>query len=347
MSTAPRPASGPVAISAAEEYALRQLKLHTGDEADYFYCTECNWVRTLSGVPREDASRETFRRETAVPAFEGHVCSEYPRSIQAASARISPPVSVAEEFREHLRQLSRPSAWAIGLGIAAGASLLAMVATAMLGARQFRVDVSGPAPLFFGALALLLLMAWLVQDRTRTSYVNFFRMMGEMLHRSQTQEELRRDTLTGTYNRAALHEFAEIYLSHANRSRQPLTLVVADLDHFGELNNRFGHMAGDSALADFAQLLMRATRGSDIVARYGGDEFVLLLTETPREGSDTVVDRVKREVAKRNEALTKGQVPVSFTAGSALLERGMAFPELFAKADVDLLRRKSQRAPAN
>ena len=86
--------------------------------------------------------------------------------------------------------------------------------------------------------------------------------------------------LTGVYNRAALLESASYYINRAARTGEPLALIVMDLDRFHELNNKFGHTAGDLALASFAHVLQGSTRGSDVAARYGGDEFVLLLADT-------------------------------------------------------------------
>lgn len=95
-----------------------------------------------------------------------------------------------------------------------------------------------------------------------------------------------RDPLTGLFNRRAFEAFLENEESGARRYGRTLTLLLLDLDHFKDINDRFGHLAGDRALQGLATLLSNTVRRSDFVARVGGDEFAILLPDTaPEDGS--------------------------------------------------------------
>ena len=131
-------------------------------------------------------------------------------------------------------------------------------------------------------------------------------------------------------------------MNRAERTGEPLALIIMDLDRFHELNNKFGHIAGDLALATFANVLQRCTRGSDVAARYGGDEFVLLLAETTPEGAEVVIRRVREELRAHNAPAAERHIPLSFSAGTAIFQKGMNFEALFREADLDLLRRKAE-----
>lgn len=260
------------------------------------------------------------------------------------TAELQPnPPELPEEIRRELQRMQSRSPWEIGLAAALGAALLGMLVSAVFGRGEFQIQFSAPGTVFFAALALLLLVAWLVQERAKRAHVYQYQTVAEVLHRHLRSEKAMRDPLTSAYNRAALQEFAGRYLRRAERGSEPLALALFDLDNFHDLNNKFGHIAGDLALAEFVHTLQASTRGSDVVARYGGDEFVIMLAETPRSGADIVVHRVEERLRKRNTQLTEGQVPLSASAGTAAYEKGMDFEKLFRVADLDLLRRKADR----
>ncbi|HUK12139.1 MAG TPA: GGDEF domain-containing protein [Thermoanaerobaculaceae bacterium] len=143
--------------------------------------------------------------------------------------------------------------------------------------------------------------------------------------------EARTDALTGVYNRRFLEEFLGRELSRARRSAQPLSILLLDLDGFKAFNDEQGHLAGDRALAAAAACLRDAVRATDVVARYGGDEFVVVLPNTTGEAAR----RVARELTKAVPA------PLRFSVGIGCLGEGVHAPaQLFAVADAALLRAK-------
>jgi len=239
--------------------------------------------------------------------------------------------------------MQRRSPWETGLAMALGAALVGLVASAVAGRGQFRVHFDVAGPVFFAAFAVLLLVAWLAQERSKRTHIYQYQTVAEVLHRNLRSEQAMRDPLTSAYNRAALQEFSARYFRRAERSGEPLALALFDLDNFHDLNNKYGHIAGDLALAEFVHVLQRCTRGSDVVARYGGDEFVVLLAETPRVGADIVARRVEEQLSSRNKQIAEGRIPFTTSSGTGSFEKGMDFEKLFQAADLDLLRRKAAR----
>lgn len=245
------------------------------------------------------------------------------------------------ELQHRVGLLSRRSAWEKSLPVALGIALVAMGLSLLLRSGILRFDVH--AALFFGGLACVFLLAWFAAERARSATAQQFETVAESVKRHLSTEQALRDPLTGAYNRAALQELSRTILRRAERFGEPVTVAVLDLDHFHELNSIHGHIAGDLALVEFARILHSSTRGSDVVARYGGDEFVLMLSETPLAGAQVVINRLFDRVDKRNKQLSDGQIPLAFTAGAAQVEKGMDFSDLFREADFDLLRRKAAR----
>ena len=107
-----------------------------------------------------------------------------------------------------------------------------------------------------------------------------------------------KDEVTGLYNRRFFSLRLEEELSRYRRFNHPVSVVVLDLDGFKAVNDEFGHMVGDETLRDIAQILMKHSRGINVVSRYGGDEFAVLLVETSKAGARLYADRIREVVAK-------------------------------------------------
>jgi diguanylate cyclase (GGDEF)-like protein len=126
-------------------------------------------------------------------------------------------------------------------------------------------------------------------------------LLGIALRNAQLFQELReyslRDGLTGCFNRTHALEVLDIELRRARRSKMPLSVIMFDLDHFKEVNDQFGHLCGDAVLAAVGIRMRDVLRGSDLKCRYGGEEFLVLLPETPLEGAKRVADTLRRDLA--------------------------------------------------
>ena len=122
-----------------------------------------------------------------------------------------------------------------------------------------------------------------------------------LLVASDLAERLRRlaafDPLTGVHNRRGFEEAALRAVAGARRNGRPLTVAIADIDHFKTVNDRFGHRAGDETLRHVAQCLSGGVRAGDLVGRVGGDEFALLLLDADAESGVEVLDRLRTEIA--------------------------------------------------
>ena len=153
------------------------------------------------------------------------------------------------------------------------------------------------------------------------------------------QEKLRnqsiRDPLTGMFNRRYLEEWLELECSRAERSEQPISVLMLDVDHFKRFNDTFGHDAGDVVLKNVGDLLKRSVRQGDVACRYGGEEFLLVLPGTAVSEAVDVAERArtniqKLEIVYRNQSL--GRVTASL--GVALYPTAGRTPaELIAAAD--------------
>jgi diguanylate cyclase (GGDEF)-like protein len=129
-------------------------------------------------------------------------------------------------------------------------------------------------------------------------------------------------------------------VAHAGRSLSPLGVVLLDLDRFRVLNDLHGHSHGDKALAAVGRLLSATIRASDFAARFGGEEFLLLLPETDRQGSIELAEKLRRQI-ERTELVHTGPITASF--GVAGLPEDAVDPnELVRKADRALYMAKAQ-----
>jgi diguanylate cyclase (GGDEF)-like protein len=126
------------------------------------------------------------------------------------------------------------------------------------------------------------------------------------------------DSLTGLLRREAILEFLARELDRAERYDRPLTVGMADLDHFKEINDRYGHLAGDTLLKQVAQELAGGLRSTDAVGRYGGEEFLIVLPETDLAGARVVADKLRRLVEAVAAPMADGEeVSVTISIGLA------------------------------
>ncbi|MCX7196662.1 MAG: diguanylate cyclase [Proteobacteria bacterium] len=151
---------------------------------------------------------------------------------------------------------------------------------------------------------------------------------------------LREDALTGALNRRGLDEAVEREASRAHRYGSQLCFAMIDLDNFKKLNDRLGHQAGDEALRYLVSMVRGMLRPSDTVGRYGGEEFVLLLPETPLEDAKAVVERLQRELTRQFFLHDNKKVLITFSAGVSRMQPGEPGAEALLRADQAMYRAK-------
>jgi diguanylate cyclase (GGDEF)-like protein len=180
--------------------------------------------------------------------------------------------------------------------------------------------------------------AWLVMTTTiACCCVAASAVAGWLLGREQASgrdalvslaEELREasthDDLTKLHNRRYVLERLEEELAFARRHAEPLSVLTLDVDHFKSINDRHGHAAGDAVLIELAQRLARATRREDVIARMGGEEFLIVLRKTDRRGATATAERVREEIAGREFPWKEGSLAVTVSIGCASLGEGAA-----------------------
>ena len=145
--------------------------------------------------------------------------------------------------------------------------------------------------------------------------------------------KIKEDQLTGAYNRRGLEEHFEREISRAERSGQPLSIALIDVDNFKQLNDRYGHLTGDEVLKYLVELMHRAMRASDIVGRFGGEEFVILMPETAAHQAIELVQRLQRELTKNFYLANQDKLVVTFSAGVAQWHLGEQDTDVIERAD--------------
>lgn len=151
------------------------------------------------------------------------------------------------------------------------------------------------------------------------------------------------DPLTGVNNRAAFESTLQREIDLARRHITPLAVLMADIDHFKQINDEFGHLYGDCVLREVAQRIQRCVRRTDIVFRYGGEEFAIILSNTSPEGAHLTAERIRFAVAKAGQFKKDDEPQTAVTVslgGSSLREQDT--PEtLFKRADQALYQAKN------
>ena len=156
-------------------------------------------------------------------------------------------------------------------------------------------------------------------------------------------ESATRDSLTGFLRREAILERLEVEMQRARRFGRPLSVGLADLDHFKSVNDRYGHLAGDATLKWFSHLLRGALRNVDQIGRYGGEEFLFILPETDLQGAVTVAEKARALVESENLEVDGESIATTVSIGLASLEEigsNGGVTELLARADRSLYQAK-------
>jgi diguanylate cyclase (GGDEF)-like protein/PAS domain S-box-containing protein len=170
--------------------------------------------------------------------------------------------------------------------------------------------------------------------------------VGMTLSNLRLRETLRaqaiRDPLTGLFNRRYLEETLERELNRAKRKDRPLSLIMLDVDHFKRFNDQYGHPAGDDLLKSFGKILMARGRRDDVICRYGGEEFLLILPECGMEDAGQIAEAIRLDAMTLWIQSAKSEPVVSISAGVASYpENGASSHTLIASADRALYQAKA------
>ncbi|HYD59605.1 MAG TPA: diguanylate cyclase [Noviherbaspirillum sp.] len=149
-----------------------------------------------------------------------------------------------------------------------------------------------------------------------------------------------RDSLTGLYNHSAVKEHLSREIARARRSAMPLSLAMVDIDHFKRINDSYGHPVGDQVIRALSRLLQQRLRRGDIIGRYGGEEFAIIMPGTTSASATHVLDQIRESFSKIRHYAETRDFTATFSAGVAEMTTSGDADELFRVADTALYKAK-------
>ena len=150
------------------------------------------------------------------------------------------------------------------------------------------------------------------------------------------------DGLTGVNNKRFLLETLEREIPRARRHQRPLTLIMMDIDHFKNINDTYGHLAGDYVLKEQAQLVKSRLRPDDVLGRYGGEEFAVILPETDLQGGVAIAEELRQMIQEHNFVFEQERIQVTMSMGLSQLHDGWDVLQFIKQADERLYAAKRE-----
>ena len=183
------------------------------------------------------------------------------------------------------------------------------------------------AAAYVGMVVVVLLSSTFLTTRVQSTREHLRRQKAEL---AQALEQIRQlathDDLTGLLNRRAMLDRMQLEQRRSLRSGSPLLIAQLDIDHFKAVNDTHGHAAGDLVLQSFADTVRRNVRDTDVLARWGGEEFVLLLCDTPAADAVTLMERLRQAVQAMQVPVPQGGQPITVTVSIGLARHAPADP---------------------
>jgi diguanylate cyclase (GGDEF)-like protein len=196
-----------------------------------------------------------------------------------------------------------------------------------------------PQVLFVVMMVVMVLALYMVRREVEVRKLRLLNVQ----HTLNAQSELAAsmvDSLTNVFSRSFLRELLQGEIARAERNNRALGLIMCDVDNFKTVNDRFGHLMGDYVLAQIAGILKSCVRGSDYVVRYGGDEFLIVLSETDTAGSGIVMNRIRQKVADWDRANRLGDFSIGISMGLHQHVAGQSVEQAVSQADARMYAEK-------
>lgn len=212
-----------------------------------------------------------------------------------------------------------------------------------------RKDMSKNIPFIWGVLGFLFALSiYTVYHLIRPGHYNlFWHMLIILFSLLSTYMGIRMkriidfaytDPLTGLHNRRYFYGILESELKKLSRSKTCLSLAIIDIDHFKKVNDHFGHLAGDKLLKRMAEIFKNSCRGIDAIARWGGEEFAILLPDTDSAGAVICAERIRQAVETSEKKYS-----ATVCIGIATIDKPVFMDELIVEADRALYKAKIER----
>jgi diguanylate cyclase (GGDEF)-like protein len=183
-------------------------------------------------------------------------------------------------------------------------------------------------------------------DDFLTKPINLQHLVASVTSRAKRYRSLRsfmqRDSLTGLLNHTKSKEFLDVEVARAERDGWPLSFAMVDIDHFKRVNDTFGHPVGDQVIKSLARLLQQRLRRSDIIGRYGGEEFAVILSNTSGETAARVMDELRETFSLIPHRADTSEFVSTFSCGVVQFQPGMSTTVLASEADKALYQAKRQ-----
>ena len=198
------------------------------------------------------------------------------------------------------------------------------------------LDLIVPAVFFLGACFVWFSATLSLQTAT------------DLIHIARLEQEIITDSLTGVFNRRYLDRRLDEEVVSARRYKQPLSVMLLDIDHFKQINDKYGHQTGDQVLIALGKTALEVLRETDILTRYGGEEFLIMSPHTPLAGAIKLAERIRQYIEAHDFGLPKAPdathgPKVTVSIGVAVLGDGIEDTEsLVRAADENLYRAKQQ-----
>jgi diguanylate cyclase (GGDEF)-like protein len=222
------------------------------------------------------------------------------------------------------------------------AGFVALLTPQLLGQLSMVVAHDQHLPsLLVGLICLLLLLnIYLFRER----YVLLATRRELILELQRAERRAHTDALTGVYNRRFMQDAIDREIELVKRNGNSLCLMLADVDDFKMFNTRYGHLAGDRILMEVAILLQKNFRAADLIIRYGGDEFLVIMPDTNLEQGTIAIDRLEALLVRWNGKEHR-QYTLSLSCGVATYSPGQTVEDIINTADADLYVRKATLRP--
>ncbi len=151
----------------------------------------------------------------------------------------------------------------------------------------------------------------------------------------------RLDPLTQLWNRRAIYEFLDDEIKRYNRSKQIFSVVLCDIDHFKNFNDKYGHDCGDYVLESLSELLSDSLRKTDKLCRWGGEEFLMLLVNTDIDNAETIAENIRKKIEEKVFEYNEIKLEIRMTFGVSVYNETMKIDNCIKQADIALYKGKS------